>query len=519
VRIFRWALRNIRRMTAKSIALCLILTAVASLVMMGFTIRDASEQKIADARSSLGNVATLQVVFTMPEGGFGKGAQAQIDRKMLTIADAELLKDSQYIVGYNYTATSQANGSILPIVADSEVTTSTGTAAPTATPKANVNNEPRQTRVLPSFSILGVRNLSMESDFLNGTKKIIDGRSFSEDEINNASYVVVIDELLASNNSLKVGDTFDITTVVMGGRMPGETTETTDTVTTTTKTVSVIGIYSDSTAPNLDASANMMVRNNTFYTPVKTALDFSSLSRASTTANSNIQAATYLLNDPSDITALRAEAVNLGLTADTYTLDFNETTFARMVAPLNSLASFALIMVVAVIIIGGLITFLLVLMSTRERKGEIGILRALGASKGKIASQFIVETLAIGIIALMLGGVIGGLSSKSVANTLLQQQVTASETTTTTETDTKIQSAKGNPQFIGGGGGGRAQGGGSFNPIAQNITPISSIEATAGMIQLVEMISAGLLICMIASLSSIYWISKAEPMTILSNRN
>jgi len=301
--------------------------------------------------------------------------------------------------------------------------------------------------------------------------------------------------------------------------MPGETTETTDTVTTTTKTVSVIGIYSDSTAPNLDASANMMVRNNTFYTPVKTALDFSSLSRASTTANSNIQAATYLLNDPSDITALRAEAVNLGLTADTYTLDFNETTFARMVAPLNSLASFALIMVVAVIIIGGLITFLLVLMSTRERKGEIGILRALGASKGKIASQFIVETLAIGIIALMLGGVIGGLSSKSVANTLLQQQVTASETTTTTETDTKIQSAKGNPQFIGGGGGGRAQGGGSFNPIAQNITPISSIEATAGMIQLVEMISAGLLICMIASLSSIYWISKAEPMTILSNRN
>ena len=56
---------------------------------------------------------------------------------------------------------------------------------------------------------------------------------------------------------------------------------------------------------------------------------------------------------------------------------------------------------------GGLGIANVTLLSVRERVGEIGLRRALGATKGQIGYQFLVESVVIGLLGGLIGSALG----------------------------------------------------------------------------------------------------------------
>lgn len=89
------------------------------------------------------------------------------------------------------------------------------------------------------------------------------------------------------------------------------------------------------------------------------------------------------------------------------TLWSDEISFVIWVTAALDLVSFFVIGVLAIIIIGGIMNAMW--MSVRERTKEIGTMRAIGAQKGFVVQLFLAEAVMLGVLAALLGVVLGGL--------------------------------------------------------------------------------------------------------------
>ena len=74
---------------------------------------------------------------------------------------------------------------------------------------------------------------------------------------------------------------------------------------------------------------------------------------------------------------------------------------------------------------GGSVLVLISILAIRERKYEIGVLRAMGMKKGKVALGLVFETLSMIVISLSLGLTIGSISAQPISDMLLQGQIEA----------------------------------------------------------------------------------------------
>jgi putative ABC transport system permease protein len=83
----------------------------------------------------------------------------------------------------------------------------------------------------------------------------------------------------------------------------------------------------------------------------------------------------------------------------------DEISFVLWISDALNAVSFFVIGVLAVIIIGGIMNAMW--MSVRERTKEIGTMRAIGAKKSFIVQMFVFEALLLGLIASLLGVVLG----------------------------------------------------------------------------------------------------------------
>jgi putative ABC transport system permease protein len=74
------------------------------------------------------------------------------------------------------------------------------------------------------------------------------------------------------------------------------------------------------------------------------------------------------------------------------------------------------------------ILFLVMVMIVRERKREIGILKAIGASNGRIIAQFTTEALTFTLLGLAAGALVGTIAASPVTSTLVSNSGVASDT-------------------------------------------------------------------------------------------
>ena len=214
------------------------------------------------------------------------------------------------------------------------------------------------------FSITGVNISYYAKDFTTSFSKITDGVGITADTKSNQA---VISEDLAKANDLAVGDTFTVTATVNN--------------TDTNYKLTVVGIYSNSsTATTAQMMSNASNPQNNIYTNIETANTMKGQSDV-------LDSATYTLSNPEKLDSF-VKDVESEIDTDTYSVISSNEIYKQMLSPLNNISSIAQNIVILVALAGAVILTLIIILSIRERRYEIGVLMSLGENRLKIIGQF-----------------------------------------------------------------------------------------------------------------------------------
>ncbi|XUB48938.1 hypothetical protein IGK91_000637 [Enterococcus sp. DIV1208] len=341
------------------------------------------------------------------------------------------------------------------------------------------------------FQIKGVSESNSYSDFSSGTASLVEGKAITSDD--EGTNNVLIEQSLAEANDLSVGDKFKI-----------KDTDDKDVE------VTIKGIYKTS-----DSGNSMSARFN-FMNPANTI--FSSYTLVNTLTGSEgktIDSAVYNLDDPKDMDSF-VEAANKLIDTDTFSLETNDQMYQQMLQPLNNVSSFAKNIVILVAVAGVIILTLIIMLSIRERKYEIGVLLSLGESRVKVISQFFVEIFVCMIFALGIAAASGNVVGNAVGNQLLSQQTT-SQNADGQEANTAGNGGpnQGNQgQAPGGGNGGPSGGQMGSNPFTQS-KEIQELNISMQPTEILSLAGIGLGISLFSIVLSSAGILRLNPKKIL----
>ncbi len=96
------------------------------------------------------------------------------------------------------------------------------------------------------------------------------------------------------------------------------------------------------------------------------------------------------------------------------------------VAPLKNIQTISTYSLIAAVGAGAVIMLLTMIMIVRERRREIGVLKAIGASNAKIAIQFTAEAVTFTLIATVIGFVIVAFAAGPLTTALASSSTSAS---------------------------------------------------------------------------------------------
>jgi putative ABC transport system permease protein len=362
----RRGVRNAFRNAMRSVGVVVILAVAIALSISMLIARDAVSAKINTVRASTGNTITVAPAgFFGGQGGGTPLTTAQITSLLaipnVTAVQAQLserLSSTQTSLTSPTTAGSlgrQFSGGF----GGGGASGSTGTfSVPIRVIGTNS----------PGNSLVGGANGG-------GTEKLTSGASFSA--TSNAD-VAVVGTDMATKNKLKVGSTF----------------------TAWGKTITVVGIYD---AGSTFANADVLM-------PLATVQKLAS-------ATNQITSATVVVNNINNVSgAATAISKKLGTAAD---VTSTQATVQSQLAPLNSVKTISTYTLIGAVVGAAIILLLSMLMIVRERRREIGVLKALGATNRSVVSQFIAESTTFTLMGAVVGFVGGVIISSPITTALV----------------------------------------------------------------------------------------------------
>ena len=398
-----------------------------------------------------------------------------------TIDDVKNFAQSKHVESYYYTYSISLNGSNIE-KAESE---NTSDAKMPGFPGGSSFKESSY-----DFTLNGYNSLASMSEFIEGKYEMADIVDNAWELAFDGNYVFINEEL-SSYNSLSLNDIIKLTAD------DGNVYE-----------FVIIGIYKE----NEDSSASPM---SMFSSSANTLITNADSLVAITSENDGIKGSvnpTFIIDDYKNAEKIGEEFYEKGLDSN-YTVETNEELATSGLSSVKNVKSFATTFLIITLLIGGIVLFIINMINIRERKYEIGVLRTIGISKGKLTLQFVFELLIIGFIALMLGAGVGATMSKKVSNSLLSNEIKSSQTS-----DEKIKNNFGGP----GGNFDFGKGGPSMDFSRKgtpNIEAYDSIDAVVSIGVILELLGIGLTLILLSSLASMISIQRFTPLTILKERS
>jgi len=132
--------------------------------------------------------------------------------------------------------------------------------------------------------------------------------------------------------------------------------------------------------------------------------------------------ATFILNDPSELGEFKEAAARI-LPDGWGIYDFSNA-FAPMTSSMENMRTVANLIFVGGVLATIVVLSLLINLFLRDRRGEVGLYRALGESKFKIGGQIVSEVLIISILAIILGFFAGNMVSSQLSRNMIEQEIT-----------------------------------------------------------------------------------------------
>lgn len=91
----------------------------------------------------------------------------------------------------------------------------------------------------------------------------------------------------------------------------------------------------------------------------------------------------------------------------------------EVIASLETIADNSAIGAIVALAIGCIIVFFIMMLVTRERRREIGTLKAIGASDGDVLKQFMIEAMTIAVIGAAIGLLIASIGGNAIADAMV----------------------------------------------------------------------------------------------------
>ncbi|WP_259415609.1 ABC transporter permease [Bacillus toyonensis] len=466
------AILSMKKRVGTSLILMAVFLIVTNLVLAGFTIQNASKKAADAARKKLGADVTLSLDFDK------LGQQAQETGEMpnppkLNTKEADQLAKSKYVKDYNYISNTFGISDGLKLVGASEGEEEGKGKAGMAAVRGG-SSSGTEIDMNASFMIEGVRKTALQESFKNGKSKIIDGKPITEQMKN--QNVALMEKRLAELNNLKVGDKVKV--------QSGDKKEILE--------VEIIGIYETNEQAMGQQAPPIMDPANKLYMPHSTMKKFEV-----DQGISSIQVV-YFLKDPQNIEAFKKEAKKSKINFNYYKLDAHDSLYKQMIGPIENISSTSQMIIYIVSIAGAIILGLIIMLSIKGRRKEMGILLSIGEKKWKLMAQFVVEVVCIAILSFGLSITTGAKVSQYIGDNLLSNEVaTASEETNTPQNGTVMMS----------GPGGNVQN--------QKEDPIDKIDVSVTGEDVGKMGGIGLAIAILATLLPALSILRLNPKQIL----
>lgn len=479
---------SVKARKGKSLLQVFVFSVICVLVLAGLSIQTAAKKSSDLARQKLGADVTLQVdmekMREQMQAQQSNGERRRFQPTPIPAETAEELTSYEQIKGYNfYSSTTAIASNFEPIINEDTETIENSTDSAAEGAGGRMPGGKSQ----GDISLQGVSFTDSTAEFMDGTASIIDGEHITEED--HGKNVTLIEQTLAEENQLKVGDTISITnprdeSVVME--------------------LQIKGIYkTSSTGAEQGMDITAMIPYNKLYVPFAASAALKGSEYAGT-----IDSAIYYIDNPADMESFVAQArEKSSIDFETFKLDADDQLYQQMVGQIENVASFSNNIVYLVSIAGAIILGLIVMMSIRERKYEMGVLLAIGERRWKLAGQFIVEILLVAAISLGIATVSGNEVAKQVSEQLLKQELQSAEQTTAPE------SFRDRGNGFSGGVPGMSDG---QTVQAETIEELD-VSVTADNLTLLALI--GMLIAIISALLPSLTVLRLQPKTILSRQD
>ena len=473
--ILKNAWTNIVRGKGRNILIGIIIIVVTVSACIALSINKSGSKLVESYKTSNPTEITFSLDMMSLRGARQDNSELTVDS-----LDEDSIKEygnSTYVKDFYYTYSSILSSSDIDPIDMSEVFNSTDNETDSNKPEGFSNHKMMNQG---DFKFAAYSDVAYIENFINGTNKIISGEMFTNKSEDN---VIVISSDLASENDLEVGD-----------KVKFYDPDDED----TTFEFEIIGIYEDTSVSNDENFMNMNAMNsqNQIYTTVNA---IKTIIGDDTT---NSITAKYYLNSSTDIDVFTKEVREKGL-SEYYKINDNLDTILETLEPIQNVSSFSITFLIIILIVGGLVMGIINMINIRERKYEIGVLRAIGMNKFKVCLQLISEIFIVAIISLVIGTTIGCAISQPVTNKMLESEINSY-----TEEQENIENNFGGRNFNRKG----------FEEKNKDVDYVTDLKVNVDLITIIELFGVSIFLTVISGAISVIFINKYEPNKILQNR-
>lgn len=444
-------IRNAFRNSIRTFSIVIILGLSVGLALSMLVARQAVQEKINTVKTSIGNTVSIS-----PAGaqGFQGGGEP------LTTAQLAKVESVSHVTKLTETLSDRLTSDTSNLTSAIDAGTlgnrqagnsGVGFQAPpqTGNQQGGGSNQDITRTFTPPVIVTGTNDLSNPSTYGGDAVTYTSGKAL--DPTKDADEAVV-GKALAEKNKLSVGSTF----------------------TAYSKTIKVVGIYDTG---NTFSNAGLI-------------MSLSALQRLSSQSN-KVTSATATVDSVDNIdAAVTAIKSTLGDKAD---VTNSQESAKATIAPLENVKSISLFSLIGALVAGSVIILLTMMMIVRERRREIGVMKAIGSSNLKTMFQFVSEAVTLTFLGLIVGLVIG----IAAANPITKVLVNNSTSSSTSQTAPR-------------------PGQGGLRGFGRNgLTSIQNVKASVGLDIIGYGIGSAFIIAVVGSALPALFISKIRPAEVM----
>lgn len=410
-------LLGITRQKGKSLILLAVIFILGNLISGAVSIQQATTNAEKNIKERLGTAATLDFDYEAIDS-LNEAELAEFDFENINVDLIKQIGELPYVKYFDYSMSTYLGSESI----DSY--------------QGEMEDEIIHHGPSMDFQLKGI-NYAPVIDFEEQKGELVDGRVFTQDEIDNGTSVAIISKKLADKNNLHVGDTFTLDNAVY---TYDEKTGEEELVTSRDVVLEIIGVFEshsikedqgdgmdqdmfdwmDIDYQNTIYVSNEIVVSETEYhweEYMKADEEFAAIVEEEE-ESFEYYTPLFVLNNPEDTVAFEEEVTPL--LPELYKVINASDHYDTISGPIDSMSKLSKYVLIAAVIATVLIIGLVVLLFLRDRKHELGIYLSLGERRGRVVGQILIEVMVIAFIGITLSLFSGNLLAGQISDTMIK---------------------------------------------------------------------------------------------------